>query len=139
MRAMILPASASATPANRDATRSPGTSPSASRLRTVLETAAVLVVAGGFCALVQGPLWRQDAQLAVVNLRTSLLFVFAGSLMRKEKGQWGVACALMLAGIFRSIDFVDAWNGPWPAYALVFGGVDRIFGAWALLRYPKPA
>jgi len=139
MRATILPASASAIPADRDATRSPGTSPSASRLRTVLETAAVLVVAGGFCALVQGPLWRQDAQLAVVNLRTSLLFVFAGSLMRREKGQWGVACALMLSGIFRSIDFIDAWNGPWPAYALVFGGVDRIFGAWALLRYPNPA
>ena len=37
------------------------------------------------------------------------------------------------------MDFIDAWNGPWPAYALVFGGVDRLFGAWALLRYPNSA
>ena len=50
-----------------------------------------------------------------------------------------MAWALMLAGIFRSVDFIDAWNGPWPAYALVFGGVDRLFGAWALLRYPNSA
>jgi signal transduction histidine kinase len=139
MRTTILPARARATPPNGDATRSPGTSSSAARWRTVLETAAVLVVAGGFCALVQGPLWRQDAQLAVVNLRTSLAFVCAGSLLRKDKGQRGVALALMLAGIFRSVDFIYAWNGPWPAFALVIGGVDRIFGAWALLRYPNPS
>jgi signal transduction histidine kinase len=43
----------------------------------------------------------------------------------------------MLAGVFRSVDFIDAWNGPWPAYTLVFGGMDRVFGAWALLRYPN--
>src|SRR5258707_9540761 len=49
------------------------------------------------------------------------------------------AVALMLAGIFRCVDFIDAWNGPWPAYAIVFGGVDRLFGAWALLRYPNSA
>ena len=26
---------------------------------------------------------------------------------------------------------------PWPVFTLVFGGVDRIFGVWALLRYPN--
>ena len=41
--------------------------------------------------------------------------------------------------MFRSVDFIDAWNGSWPAYALVFGGIDRVFGAWALLRYPNSA
>ena len=77
--------------------------------------------------------------LATVNLTVSLVFVFTGLMLRKEPGQRGVAWALMLAGIFRSVDFIDSWNGPWPAYGLVFGGVDRLFGAWALLRYPNPA
>jgi signal transduction histidine kinase len=45
----------------------------------------------------------------------------------------------ILAGTFRSVDFVDAWNtGPWPVYAVVFGATDRVFGAWALLQYPWP-
>jgi signal transduction histidine kinase len=43
----------------------------------------------------------------------------------------------MLAGVLRSLDFVDSWNGPGPVYGLVFGGMDRLFGAWALLRYPN--
>jgi signal transduction histidine kinase len=77
--------------------------------------------------------------LATVNLTVSLVFVFTGLMLRNEPGQRGVAWALMLAGIFRSVDFIDSWNGPWPAYGLVFGGVDRLFGAWALLRYPNPA
>jgi signal transduction histidine kinase len=118
----------------RKATRLPG----AGWWRTVLETAAFLIVAGVFCALVEGPLWRHDLELAVVNLRTSLVFVLAGSLLRKEKTQRGVAWALILTGIFRSLNFIDSWNGPWPAFVLVFGGVDHIFGAWALLRYPNP-
>jgi signal transduction histidine kinase len=87
--------------------------------------------------LVQGPLWTQSAALAALNLAVSLVFVFTGLMLRKEPGQRGVAWALMLAGIFRSVDFIDAWNGPWPVYALVFGAVDRLFGAWALLRYPN--
>jgi len=73
-----------------------------------------------------------------MNLAMSLVFVFTGLMIREQPGQRGVAWALMLAGVFRSVDFVDAWNGPWPAYALVFGAVDRLFGAWALLRYPNP-
>jgi hypothetical protein len=96
-----------------------------------------LVGAGCFCALVQGPLWVHSTALAAVNLAVSLVFVCTGLMLRKEAGQRGVAWALMLAGIFRSVDFIDSWNGPWPAYGLVFGGVDRLFGAWALLRYPN--
>ena len=97
------------------------------------------MVAAVFCALVQGPDWRRDPTLAVVNLRTSLAFVFAGYLLSQEKGQRGTGRALMLMGILRSVDFISAWNGPWHAYQLVFGGTDRIFGAWAVLRYPNPS
>ena len=87
--------------------------------------------------MVQGSLWEQNTTLAAVNLAVSLGLVLTGLMLRKEPGQRGVGWALMLAGVFRSVDFIDAWNGPWPVYALVFGGVDRIFGAWALLRYPN--
>jgi signal transduction histidine kinase len=70
----------------------------------------------------------------------SLAFILTGLLLRREDGQAGVAWALILAGVFRSLDFVDAWSGgPWAAYAVVFGGIDRVFGAYAVLRYPRPA
>ena len=105
--------------------------------RPWLSATAVLVVVGCFCALVQGPQWRESASLATANLAVSLVFVFTGLMLRKEPGQRVTAWALMLTGVFRSLDFIDAWNGLWPAYATVFGGVDRIFGAWALLRYPN--
>ena len=107
--------------------------------RPWLAATGVLVAAGCFCALVQGPQWRESAALATVNLAVSLLFVFTGLMLGREPGQRVTACALMLAGLFRCVDFIDAWNGPWHAYTLVFGGVDRLFGAWALLRYPNSA
>src|SRR5215472_6785807 len=101
-----------------------------------LATAAVLVAAAGFCALVQGPQWRESAALSTVNLAVSLVFVFTGLMLRREPGQGATAWALILAGLFRSVDFIDAWQA-WHPYTLVFGGVDRIFGAYALLRYPN--
>ena len=101
-------------------------------------TAAITAAAGGFCAVVQGPLWNTYAALAAVNLTTSMLFVFTGLMLRREPGQRGVAWALMITGVLRSLDFVDAWSGPpWAIYALLFGAADRVFGAWALLRYPN--
>jgi signal transduction histidine kinase len=123
----------------RDAAPQSGPSVACRHGRSWLGNAAALVAAGCFCAAVQGPLWRHATALATLNLAVSLVFVFTGLMLRKEPGQRGVAWALMLAGIFRSVDFIDSWNGPWPAYGLVFGGVDRLFGAWALLRYPNPA
>jgi signal transduction histidine kinase len=102
-----------------------------------LAATGILAAVACFCALVQGPQWRESAALATVNLAVSLLFVFTGLMLGREPGQRVTAWALILAGVFRSVDFIDAWNGPWAAYALVFGGVDRIFGAWALLRYPN--
>jgi signal transduction histidine kinase len=102
-----------------------------------LTTSAALLAAGCFSTVVQGPLWKQDAALAAVNLAVSLVFVCTGLMLRKEPGQGAVGWALMLTGLFRSVDFIDAWNGPWPFYGLVFGAVDRLFGAWALLRYPN--
>jgi len=104
-----------------------------------LAAAGVLVAVGCCCALVQGPQWEESAALATVNLSVSLLFVFTGLMLGREPGQRVTAWALMLAGVFRCVDFVDAWGAPWHAYTLVFGGVDRLFGAWALLRYPNSA
>jgi len=101
-------------------------------------TAATTSAVGGFCVIVQGPLWNQDAALAAVNLATSVLFVFTGLMLRREPEQRTVAWTLMIAGVLRSLDFVDAWSGPpWAFYDLIFGGADRLFGAWALLRYPN--
>jgi signal transduction histidine kinase len=75
----------------------------------------------------------------VVNLSTSLTLILTGLLLHREPGQRGVAWALILAGVCRPLDFIDAWTGgPWPAYAVLFGGIDRVFGAWAVLRYPRP-
>jgi signal transduction histidine kinase len=130
MRATVLPLPGIGTPR--------GTSALSWRVRpSWLAAAAALVATGAFSAVVQGPLWNQDAALAGVNSAVSLVFVFTGLMIRKEPGQRGVAWALVLAGLFRSVDFIDAWNGPWPFYGLVFGAVDRLFGAWALLRYPN--
>lgn len=101
-------------------------------------TAALTVAAGGFCAVVQGPLWNQAPRLAAVNLAVSVLFVFTGLMLHREPGQRAVGWALVLAGLLRCLDFADAWGGSaWAIYTLIFGAVDRLFGAWALLRYPN--
>lgn len=105
--------------------------------RPWLTVPGILLAVGCFCALVQGPQWRESPALAAVNLSVSMVFVFTGLTLGREQGQRVTAWALMLAGIFRSVDFIDAWNGPWGAYTTVFGGMDRIFGGWALLRYPN--
>jgi len=109
-------------------------------LRFYVLVAAALAALGCLDTLAQLPLWRQTPALATVNLVMSLAFILTGLLLRKEPGQRGVAWALILGGAFRSLDFIDAWNtGPWPVYAVVFGGIDRVFGAYAVLRYPRPA
>jgi signal transduction histidine kinase len=129
----------SGTRSGRDATRQSGPGLPWHGYHSWLVTAAALVAAGCFCTVVQGPLWDHSTALAAVNLAVSLVLVLTGLLLREQEGQRGVAWALIGCGLFRSVDFIDAWNGPWPAYALVFGGVDRLFGAWALLRYPNPS
>ena len=109
-------------------------------VRFYLGIAAILAVLGGLATLAELPEWRESPTLATVNLVMSLTFILTGLLLRRERGQRGVAWALILAGVFRSLDFIDAWNtGPWPVYAVVFGGIDRVFGGYALLRYPRAA
>ena len=109
-------------------------------LRFYLLAGAILAALGCLATLAELPLWRESPALATVNLIMSLAFILTGLLLRTEPGQCGVAWALILAGVFRSLDFIDAWNtGPWPVYAVVFGGIDRVFGAYAVLRYPRPA
>jgi signal transduction histidine kinase len=120
-----------------------GHRPGAARLsrtwRFCLQTAAVLVALGCLGTLAELPLFSQAPALAVVNLSISLTFILTGLLLHRERGQRGVAWALILVGVFRPLDFIDAWTGgPWPVYAVVFGGIDRVFGAWAVLRYPRP-
>ena len=142
MRATFFPLrglrlSSSDAPARRDAAgrHRPGLD---WRGRDYLLTAVVLIAAAGFCVVVQGPLWIQVPALAAANLTASVLFVLTGWMLRREPGQRGVAWALMIAGLLRSLDFVDAWSGPpWALYDLLFGGADRLFGAYALLRYPN--
>jgi len=108
--------------------------------RFYLRTGAVLVALVGLATVAEGPEWRESPTLATVNLVMSLTFILTGLLLCQERGQRGVAWALILAGVFRSLDFIDAWNtGPWPVYAVVFGGIDRVFGAYAVLRYPRAA
>jgi signal transduction histidine kinase len=104
----------------------------------LVKTVFLLAVAG-LCALAEGPTWLQSTPLAAANLAFAVVMVFTGLMLRKEPGQQVPAVALMLTGVFRCLDFIDAWNGAWPVYATVFGGVDRLFGGWALLRYPNPA
>ena len=109
-------------------------------LRFYLLAGAILAALGCLATLAELPLWRETPALATVNLIMSLAFILTGLLLRTEPGQCGVAWALILASVFRSLDFIDAWNtGPWPVYAVVFGGIDRVFGAYAVLRYPRPA
>ena len=105
--------------------------------RPWLLVAGVLVAVGGLLALAEGPQWRASALLGGVNLTCSLAYVFTALMLCKETGQRITAMALFLAGVFRCLGFADAWHGAWPAYVLVFGGIDRVFGAWALLRYPN--
>lgn len=105
--------------------------------RSHLFNVAVIIPVGGLCALVQGSMWHDATVLAVVNVATSLAFLATGLLLRLEPGQRRVAFALILAGIGRSLDFANSFMvGPWPLYALVLGGMDRLAGAYALLRYP---
>ena len=119
---------------------SSGPSAAPGRLRFWLTAALVLAALGALDTVAQLPMWRDTPSLATVNVIMSLAFILTGLLLRREDGQRGVAWALILAGVFRSLDFVDAWNGgPWPVYAVVFGGIDRVFGAYAVLRYPRPA
>ena len=117
-----------------DGLRAPG------RLRFTLTVALVLAALGALAIVAQLPMWRDTPALATVNVIMSLAFILTGLLLRREDGQRGVAWALILAGVFRSLDFVDAWSGgPWAVYAVIFGGIDRVFGGYAVLRYPRPA
>ena len=110
------------------------------RLRFWLVTGLALAALAELDTVAQLPMWRDTPTLATVNLVMSLSFILTGLLLRREEGQRGVALALILCGAFRSLDFVDAWTGgPWAAYAVVFGGIDRVFGAYAVLRYARPA
>jgi signal transduction histidine kinase len=109
--------------------------------RRDLLAAGVLLVAGALSAMLQGSMWHTATVLSVVNVATSLAFICTGLLLRRQPGQQRVAWALMLAGAFRSLDFANSFinGGPWPLYALVCGGLDRLAGAYAILRYPRPA
>jgi signal transduction histidine kinase len=103
-----------------------------------LTASVVAVVAAGFSAIVQWPAWSQDPDLTAMNLVAATLFILTGLWIRRETGQRDLAWALIVAGVLRSLDFVDCWTGPpWALYDALFGAVDRIFGAWAILRYPN--
>lgn len=100
--------------------------------------AFIVLASGAVCALLQGPLWGPHPLLAAVNVATSVTFICTGLILHRDPRTRAVGWALIVAGALRSVDFTDPLGGPWPFYTLVFGGMDRLFGAYALLRYPEP-
>jgi signal transduction histidine kinase len=100
--------------------------------------AFIVLASGAVCALLQGPLWGPHPLLAAVNVATSVTFICTGLILHRDPRTRAVGWALIIAGTLRSVDFTDPLGGPWPFYTLVFGGMDRLFGAYALLRYPEP-
>jgi signal transduction histidine kinase len=140
----VRPGQSPATQGHADPDPGPAPAPDGLRapgpLRFALTVALALAALGALDITAQLPMWRDTPALATVNVIMSLAFILTGLLLRREDGQRGVAWALILAGVFRSLDFVDAWSGgPWAVYAVIFGGIDRVFGGYAVLRYPRPA
>ncbi|HEY2237530.1 MAG TPA: histidine kinase [Streptosporangiaceae bacterium] len=141
---VVRPGQSPVTPGHADPGLGPAPAPDGlrapDRLRFTLTVTLVLATLGALAIVAQLPMWRDTPALATVNVIMSLAFILTGLLLRREDGQRGVAWALILAGVFRSLDFVDAWSGgPWAVYAVIFGGIDRVFGGYAVLRYPRPA
>lgn len=111
--------------------------PAVPRGRWLLTAVAVCAVTA-FEIFAQRPLWGAGTVLAVVNLAALVTFMVTGLLLKDEPGQRGTGWALILAGICHPLGLVNRWDfGPMPLYAWVFGYLDDIFGAWALLRYPQ--
>ena len=105
--------------------------------RSWLGNAAALAAAGCFCAVVQGPIWIHATRSAAVNLtaRSSSYRVDAPQ-GTGQRGAAGRSCSadIPLSGLRRLLEWV-----PGRPTTCVFGAVDRLFGAWALLRYPNPS
>jgi hypothetical protein len=113
-------------------------------VRTLLVSRKAGVVAAVLAAIAvgavaEGSLWAHHPLLTTVNLLASAGLVGIGSWLVTQPGQRGTGWALRLSGVARPLGLVDAWpSGPWPLYSVVFGYLDNVFAAWALLRYPEP-
>ena len=104
-----------------------------------LLAAGVVPVVTALEAYALRPVWRPNTVLAFAYVATSAAFVLTGLLLKDEPGQRGTGWALILAGVLEPLGLLNRWNfGPMPLYASVFGYLDEVFGAWALLRYPNP-
>jgi signal transduction histidine kinase len=104
-----------------------------------LLAAAVVPVVTALEAYALRPVWRANTVLAFTYVATAAAFVLTGLLLKDEPGQRGTGWALILAGVLEPLGLLNRWNfGPMPLYAWVFGYLDEVFGAWALLRYPNP-
>jgi signal transduction histidine kinase len=91
-------------------------------------------------AAAEGGLWQHHPELTVVNLRATSAFVVTGLLLLNDPAQRGTAWAVIGAGIALPLGWLDQWEtGPLPLYSVVFGYLAEVLGAWALLRYPRPA
>jgi signal transduction histidine kinase len=103
----------------------------------VVVAAVIAAMAVGVVA--EGSAWVDHPLLTTVNLLASAGLVGIGSWLVAQPGQRGTGWALVLSGVARPLGLVDAWpSGPWPLYSVVFGYLDNVFAAWALLRYPEP-
>jgi signal transduction histidine kinase len=109
--------------------------PSLTRRRVGLIWRVFAVTA--LCAVADLPLWRHHPLLPAVNLPVTAGFTLTGLLLRDEPGQRATSWALILAGVTRPLGWLNDWGvGPFALYSVVFGYLDNLFGAWALLRYP---
>ncbi len=100
---------------------------------------AVVIAAIAVGVVAEGSSWVGHPLLTTVNLLVSAGLIGIGSWLVAQPGQRGTGWALVLSGVARPLGLVDAWpSGPWPLYSVVFGYLDNVFAAWALLRYPEP-
>jgi signal transduction histidine kinase len=96
-------------------------------------------VAGVLATLGQWPMWPRDPVLSTVNVLAPVTFIVMAFVLGQELDQRVTAWAFGLAAMFWAVGRLDVWTlGPLPFLATVCGPLATAFGAWALLRYPRP-
>ena len=100
-------------------------------------TAVVVVTVTTLFAWLGTPLQDEWAPLVIVNVAIGALFVFAASLLVRDRAQRGTAVLLSFSGLIWLISWIRVpMPGPLPFMASSVGALFWAFAGWALLRYP---